>query len=278
MPVTFTGTWTEIRNAGGPSNFCLTGAAGSTITYSSLRGSAIDLYYGTSASAVPFTYSVNGLAAVTVTPALTPGVGKVSIAVASGTHSLVITVGAAAAVIFGACCYNSAGIIVNNFAVAGTTSGSLLDATGATQYGNAVDYSGGQSAMAADLVIYALGVNDAQGAPGYAATDFDFMKNLSTVFDRYRKSNVGAVDILVVMNNIGTHQGIGPNYYSLCARARALCEEYGAGYISIGAQFRNSHAYAVSRGFFNDYVHPNDTGMSVIADIVLPWINTTDPI
>ena len=133
--------------------------------------------------------------------------------------------------------------------------------------------------MTADLVIYALGVNDAAANYGAATSDYNFMLNLQTVFDRYRSnSNNGAVDLLVVMQNIGTYQGSGPNYYSLCERARALCAEYGAGYISIGAQFRNSYAYASSQAFFFDMVHPSDTGHPAIVTNLLPWINNTNPI
>ncbi len=146
--------------------------------------------------------------------------------------------------------------------------------------------------MTADLIVYAHGVNDAAGQG--ASTDLVYLENVQNALNKWRAGStttnssetMGAVDFLVIAPHIGTWDTTGPSYYAMISRARALCEQYGAGFISVGTQFRNSWWYAKTFNFWStgagfsgapgtDGVHPGDIGNALMANLIIPYLNTT---
>lgn len=283
-----TGTWSARLNQGCASNYYLLASAAATITFTNVRGTSIDIWYAQSTTMGSFTYSIDGAAAVTVNAAIAGDTAMAATAtgLSVGEHTVLISWVSGFNAICGVSGRFTTGVIMHNFGVQATTSGSIIDTSGSPQFGNAVDFSGGVSAMTASLIIYAYGVNDAHAIAGGATTSTAFVQNLAVALSRWRGTNGAPVDFLVVAPHIGNWQLNTVSYYAMMAEARSLCAIYGAAFISIGASLKNSWQYARDLNYWsntqafpgdpgNDAVHPSDVGHLIMANIILPVVNNT---
>lgn len=143
--------------------------AGDTLT-ATFRGTTLKIYTrvnnGTSA---PWTYSIDGGSAVSVTDTSTNAFNEVAVktitGLSAGSHTVVITHGSGSAnlAFFGIEGSNASGVLVNNYASSGAPSDRY--AINAADPINPGTWSGG-SMNPCDLLIYALGANDVN-ASGY---------------------------------------------------------------------------------------------------------------
>ena len=87
--------------------------------------------------------------------------------VAAGSHTVTITVVSGLAYVYGVRGTNPTGVIVDNYSQSSATSATYM--TGSVVFGDPILWCGGPS-LPSDLVISALGVNDARALGGAAAS------------------------------------------------------------------------------------------------------------
>lgn len=281
--VSVTGTWTVASNGGGPANSSIySNVPGNSVNFYYVRGTTIAVYYAAVTASGKFTVTIDGSVAGIVNAYSTTGpVGYTTFSVATGAHTVTLTnssTGAGAySLFFGVRGTNPQGVIVDNYGFSGQTSGAAI--TG-TSYNSPMDWSGGQY-LPADMVSYALGVNDARALLGYATTADNFEQNVWTYFDYLRNAtgytlNGIPPDALFIMNHIGKWQGAGPNYYTMSTRTRNLSFDYSGLYVNVGTMYKNSWNYAFLQNYWgdatqntgvtgNDFVHPGNVGHLALA-------------
>lgn len=181
-----TGTWSD--------NFfySTSSTSGASKTFTSdVAGTVVDIYYfGTSAA---FTYSIDGGAATTVTPAGGGTVGKTSVTgLANTTHTVTVTASSASAVyLIGICVRQTSGLLIHNFGLVGSMA-SAWTSTAFTQP-SMIALS---NSLAADIVSIEIGSNDA----GNSVALSTYVSNLTTAWGLYS----GAARIAIVQSPRGT--------------------------------------------------------------------------
>lgn len=287
--------WTAIQNSGGPANFLLSSAVnGSTITFTNVIGTRIRLFYGRDLNGGNFTVSIDGGTAVTVN---SNGTAFVAVYTVTGLsfvpHTVVITCQSAPSLtlIYGVRGFHTQGVTCDNFGIAEQTSGSLLLSTGAVQYGNVADWSGGIN-FQAKLVVYAIGLHDAKGLSGGATTADNYLTNFLTWAKRVREGQIynqsgGRVDLMFFSPHIGQWQNpASPEYYLMMNRIESILMTYNIAYINMSTIYNNSYKDALSASLWSnghtgtgaagsDAVHPGNVGSQIYADAILSVINTT---
>lgn len=136
---------------------------GATLTFTGVRGTAIDIYWLPTTAAGSFSYNIDSTGAVTVTTGggTTGAVGKTTITgLSAGNHTVVLTSVSGLPQIFGMTGRNAVGIIGHNMGLQGRISASVV--TAAATGLNAGQLEGVQSIMnwTPDLLILDLGTND----------------------------------------------------------------------------------------------------------------------
>lgn len=265
-----------------------------TATFKTVRGSKVSLWFeriGTSAS--PNTggkidWTIDGSAQTQIdtagaVAASTPEAATVT-GLSTGTHTVVATTNVSAGTqyvnIAGCAGENTTGVVVHNYAKSGLRAAALAT-QGASAYGNMAAWSGGQSNQA-DLVVLAVGVNDARAN---IAAD-TYIASIRKALDQIKSlgSRNGAVDVLIVMMPVGKweNSGAGPGgstvlYADYCLRMRGIAECYGAAFVNLWTVGRNnwdalntvnywSNGHSGTGNSGSDGVHPGDTGHRWIFD------------
>lgn len=283
---TVTGSW-DIGNSYGPSaNYIYTTTPGDKITFTKVRGTKIRIYTMSGAGRANWTYSIDGGAAVNVADSGTP---QTSVQVTSinglpaGDHTVVMTHAGAAASSFSVCGVtgeNATGIVMNNFGQSGAQAATFMDATNAWGAGR---WSGGPD-YPADLVIYALGANDAAANVTGDTWAVNMRKFLQGVRDGSTVGGVastGQTDILIFMQHIGKYDNASLKWQDYVSRVRGIAEAYGAALVDMWTLGRNSWNYANSLGYWGnaavaggvagtDEIHMSDTGHQAMANAILP--------
>lgn len=277
---TTTGTWTTgIAFGPGISHIRSTNTA--TVTFPGIVGTNIRLWYITGgAPRAAWTYDIDGGGPVAV-PAVVGAttIANIDVAVAAGTHSVVISWNGVAGDVLdfiGVAGYNATGIIVDNMGRSGTNASSA-------QWGNpsalTMPWNGGTS-NPADLVIVAIGINDAlliSEAPDVWVT------GMANVLTQIKAANNGATDIILLHQHYGSSAN--NNLYTQYAtRIHDLADNFGAAMVNMWAAGRNSWDYWNSLTFWGDSanpavsgtnsVHPSDAGHQFIANTLLPILNS----
>jgi lysophospholipase L1-like esterase len=283
---TTSGSW-SIGNPYGPgANYLSTSTAGSSITFT-LRGTTIRVYTMSGGGRVNWTYSVDGAAAVPVTDS-----GVVSIQVttitglSAGSHTLTLTHNGAGGSFFspcGATGENATGVVLNNYGLSGAQTATFADLS---QTYMPAAWSGGPN-YPADLVIYALGANDANANVAADTLAANVRKFLSTVKDGTSSSGVkatGNTDVLILMQHIGSYDSTTYKWQDYTERVRGIAEAYGAAFVDIWPLGRNSWNYWQSLGFWGnsttvgvagtDTIHMSDAGHQYVANTLLPILTS----
>ncbi|MFJ9719963.1 hypothetical protein ACIRPQ_29225 [Streptomyces sp. NPDC101213] len=296
--VTVTGTWVDSTNRWGPGGALIYSqtADNGTLTFK-VRGSSIKIYAAGGNSSVtygPFTYSVDGGAAVTV-PAVT-GTNYVRVVDAgssfsSGEHTVVITSGSNGTTytgIMGVAGENPTGAVINNFARPGALAHTYGDITHPT-WSDPADpkhralWNGGAS-YPADLVIYSLGVHDAAAVNGdgssNATTGELYQARVQKFLWGLRDSGTlqGSTDILILMPHIGNAERISMRYSDYMTRLLGTAHAYNIAFVDVWTLGRNSWNYFNSLGYWGsaatpgaigtDSVHASDTGFQAVWEAI----------
>ncbi|MFF4791843.1 GDSL-type esterase/lipase family protein [Streptomyces sp. NPDC001276] len=279
--VTSTGTWTQdTSSVMGPGIFSVDSTTvGSTVTFPA-RGSSVKIYTitGTSTRA-GYTYSIDGGASVSVADSGGGGAANIQVTTVTGlstaTHTVKITHTGTAGQKLSVCgvgSENNSGIIVDNVARSGSRSAGWAVNTASAL--NAV-WNGG-SAYPGDLVVYSLGVNDAN----VNNAGDEWAANVAKYLKAVRDAGDGSTDLLILMHHVGKHEGTNVRYQDYVQRARGLADAYGAALVDMWAIGRNSWNYWDQLGYWadvnvpgaagHDTVHLSDAGHQRIAEAVLP--------
>jgi hypothetical protein len=294
LRVALSGTWTtntpESGSVGGEGTGGVgysSSTSGNTATFSQVRGTSITIWYSTFPSNGTFTVTVDGSVVGTINAGIAQSMASTTYAVSAGTHTVILTLTAAAGVtIFGVTGSNATGVRVDNYGRSSADSRHFnLSTNGAANAtvtgGTAATYSGG-SANPCDLLIYAMFVNDS----GNGVTGTQYMSNIKQHMDQVRNRVANpATDIIFFHPHIGRWDGT--NYRSLeyAAQMHSAAAIFGAAYVNAGAINKNSWDYFNSLGGWGsghnttgasgtDSVHPGDAGHQLYANYLLTLINS----
>ena len=276
--ISTTGTWTDTGLFWGPGISSIYATATATATFK-VRGSTIKIYTlaGVNTPNAGYTYSIDGAPPVSVAdPGLSSGSVRTATAtgLTAGDHTVVIAYDGSAGArlqVIGVSAENDGGVVVDNAGRTGAkTADFFVSGTGNTLW------HGGTS-NPADLVVYSLGLNDAQSSVTLDTWSSTVYSTLNTI----KAAQSGATDILLLVQHRGNY-GTSTFYSQYGARIRGIAEEYGAALINIWPMSRNSYTYWTSLGYWGDtaspgaagtdIVHPSDAGHAFIANAVLPFL------
>lgn len=286
---TVTGSW-SIGNPYGPgANYVSTQTVGDTITFI-IRGTKARIYTLSGAGRSNWSYTVDGGSSVPVSDSGTGGstVQTTSISgLSSGSHTIVMTKAGSAGTSFAVCGVtgeNTTGVVVNNYGISGAGSSYFTDFTdnyGAGRWSGGPDYP-------ADLVIYALGANDANaGLSGdtWAANLRQFLQGVKDGTSVGSVAATGTTDVLIVLQHIGQYDTTNLKWQDYAARARGIAEAYGAALMDMWPLGRNSWNYWNSLGYWGnsaasggvagtDVIHMSDAGHTAVANAILPILTS----
>jgi lysophospholipase L1-like esterase len=281
----YSGSWGIGTQDGPGANFLYSSTNGNTITFNAIRGTTIRVYTKSGAGRVNWTYSVDGGAAVSVNDSGTAG-STVQVTTITGlstsNHSITLTHNGTTGnyfSVYGVTGENATGIVVNNYGLSGAGSSTFTDFTnnyGAGRWSGGPDYK-------ADLVIYALGANDANGGLAGDSWAMNLEQYLQGVKNGSSVGGTGATgntDVLIVMQHIGNYD----TYYKwqdYCSRARGIAEAYGAALVNVWPQGRNSWNYWNNLNYWGnastaggvsgtDSIHMSDAGHTAVANAIMP--------
>lgn len=282
---TSTGTWAaDSVSVAGPGIYEVeTTTAASSITFPA-RGSIVKIYTltGTTTRA-GYTYSIDSATPVAVADTGGTGAAAIQVTTVAGlaptTHTVKITHNGTAGQklsVVGVGSENATGIVVDNLgrSAAKSTGFSLNDPAAL----NAV-WNGGAS-YPTDLVIYALGVNDA----GANTTADSWAANVGKYLKAVRESGDGSTDVLLLMNHIGAFEGTNAKYQDYVQRSRGLADAYNAALVDMWTIGHNSYNYWTQLGNWGDAanpgaagadtVHLSDAGHQAVANALLPVLTS----
>lgn len=251
------GTWSVGGHQAGPGGgYLYSSTSGSTLTFT-VRGTEISIYtLGAGGSRSPWSYSVDGGAAVVVTDTGTSGLAvltKTVTGLAPGTHTVKITHAGTASQFLSVCGVsgeNASGTTVNNFGKRNATAGQYTAPLTAGWNGGP-DYP-------ADVLVYMVSPDDVingTSADSWAA-------NVRQHFTAIRDSGaaLGATDLVIVLPHIGTSDFSNQHYQDFVDRAHGLAVAFEAALINLWGLGRNSWNYWNSLGYWADTAHPGLAG------------------
>lgn len=307
--VTLAGTWDEVVNGtDGPGASILRAKSIGAQLSAIGRGTTAEIYYQTTpnaAAAGTFTWSVDGgaeSAPVSQFHATQGTVEKVTIpGLSPGQHTVRITCtdtdGTTKTASFCAVSFrNATGVVLDRYARGGQPSAAACNrlpgtftwnnASGAAWGGSAQNLRGGAgswmggSSRPADLVIYALGLNDGGSVN---VTPDNFVFNVRDYLEDVKSGGTqqGDTDVLILMMHPGKIETATTRYYTQYVdRLRGIAEGYGAAFVNMWALGRNSWNYWNTLGYWGDLntvgiagtdvAHLSDAGHQAIADLLLP--------
>lgn len=304
-----TGTWTEIYNGtDGPGGSVLrTVVLNSSLTFT-VRGTRVDIFYQSipNATAGTLRYSVDGGAAVDVSTfrATQGAVETITLTgLSAGNHTVVIsapdadgsTKGISVCSVSGR---NSTGVVVDRCARGGqvsyvinnvpaatwTTGNGALTWGGAAQNlrGGVGGWNGG-SYRNADLIMIALGANDAAQSTGSITPD-TYFSNFKKYLVDVRESNPSASILLIgQLRGAPSVEAAATQYFAnYMGKLEELCAAFNCGFINVFAASYNSYNWALGKGYWgnnavvgvsgSDTVHQSDAGHAWQAGVILPII------
>ncbi|MFJ5882679.1 GDSL-type esterase/lipase family protein [Kitasatospora cineracea] len=285
-----TGTWSNGNPYGPGGQYLSTTVPGASITFTKVRGTTIRIYTMSGGGRVGWTYAIDGAAAVSVADSGTPSIQVTAVTgLGPGDHTVTLTHNGAAGSSFSPCGVsgeNPSGIILNNFGVSGAQTNTFSPATNEpyqpTSWNGGPDYP-------CDLLIYALGANDANSGVTIDSYTANMRKFLNAVRDGQSvggtKAN-GSTDVLILMQHIGAYDsGTNPRWHDYCDRARGVAEAYGAAFVNLWPMGRNSWNFWDSQGFWGkssasggvagtDPIHMSDAGHAFTASTILPILTS----
>ncbi|MET9736469.1 SGNH/GDSL hydrolase family protein, partial [Streptomyces sp. NPDC006458] len=281
-----TGTWTQGGSFFGPAgHYLFSDTTGNTLTFKA-RGTTVKIYTVVGSGTRPaMLYSIDGGADVSVAqPSGTAAIQVTTITGLSNTeHTVVTKVGTTSAGQYLSVCgvsgEKASGVLVHNLAVAGATSARygtshLSSALNATWNGG-VDFP-------ADLCIWSAAPNDASANNTADVWSGNVARWIRAIRDN--DPATGDVDILFALPHFGRHEATNFKYQDYVARARSLCDVYGAAFVNWWGLGLNSWNDWNARSYWGtnagtgaagtDSVHMSDAGFEYMASVVLPLLLT----
>lgn len=271
--VIFNGSWQESSSATFPYSgpgFSMASSVtpGSSATFT-VTGSHLKLYYlGVTGTGGVLGFTIDGVTIPgTINVGSKPSNAPLSTTISSiadnETHTVTVTLLSGGVNLYGVSGENPTGAVVNVFARPGA---SAKEVNGGTNAG--ADWNGGIY-YRADLIIYALGVNDLGEVDAYGTQVADHAKNFMS---RLRESGVTA-PVIMLSNHPGKFD-VNNRHVAIQARMREIAESYGGAYVDMWSKYDNSWAAADAAGYWgstttlgapgDDPVHPSDIGHASI--------------
>ncbi|WP_326827434.1 SGNH/GDSL hydrolase family protein [Streptomyces sp. NBC_01751] len=276
-----TGTWTNTSNFEGPgiTSIYTNGTATATFKF---RGTTLEIFTltGLNTPNAAYTYKIDSGSTVNVPDPNSPSpvvtVKKVT-GLSAGNHTVTIAWNGSLATerlnLIGVAGENAGGIVVDNAGRSGSRSDHFYTVGTANALWN------GGSNRSADLIIYALGLNDAAQSISVDAWQDNLLRYLGSV-KAANTVNAGATDLLFLVQHRGNF-GDNTLYSQYMGRLRGIAEAYGAALVNVWSLGRNNWTYWNQLGYWGnavgvggtagtDSVHPSDAGHQFIADTLLP--------
>lgn len=306
-----TGTWAADRTLpeGPAATIIRSDDSAATATYT-VRGTLVEVFYLTTLTTAGATLggtigiSVDGGAAVTINTS-TPNAKGVAVwqsgTLTAGTHTVTITTPDATALgagsekhvwLNGVSGRNATGVVCDRYAHAGYTAGLFNNASGTIAasgrtygganrgtYGKAGLWSGG-SLRPADLLVWALGVNDINAG----VTADTYINQMNTWLQSIRGGVYGAgdyyqdTDLVLLVHHLGKNDTnkIGLDYMN---RITGMAKAHNAAVVNMWEWGRNSWKWHQTQGYWgvntttgaagSDGIHLSDAGHQVTADLLL---------
>jgi hypothetical protein len=204
----------------------------------------------------------------------------------SGDHTVKLIQNGSAGVNFcvnGVTGENSTGIIVNNFGLSGATSANFAAST--NEIYQPQTWNGGPD-YTADLLIYALGANDANAGTAidtYVQNVYKFLKNVKDGQSASAVKATGTTDILILLQHIGNYDNATPKWADYSDRLRGVAEAYGAAVVNLWPIGKNSWNNWNNAGNWGtsgstggvagtDSVHMSNAGHTAAYNAILPLL------
>lgn len=281
-----TGPWTYNTGgagwgAGGGVATIVAGNAGSKLTFS-VRGTKVSVFALSSPGTGTLGIKIDNVAQTSIPTAGAAGTIRTDYNVGSGVHTVEITADAAACWVSGVSGENATGVVVHNYSAQSAMSG-WFSTTGNTAgaYGPSAAWSGGNK-NPVDLLIYGLGLNDANAGQTGDLFAQAVRRNLLQV--RNAGTSRGATDILYVIPHLGNYDTTNEKYQDMTNRIRTIAASAGAAVIDFWALGRNSYNWMTDQGYIGkndgtggagaDVVHLSDAGHAWMFNGVLPILTS----
>lgn len=286
MKVASSGSWvggvSSVNSGPGVSGSTASATPGDTMTFTSVRGTVIDLYYLKGAGLGDFTYNIDGAGPVTINTAGASGTGLTTVSgLAAGTHTVVltVTVGGGGVQINGVRGRNATGVLIDNYSSQGAKAANW---TGNATFGTPALWSGGNSNQA-DLIIASMGLNDDTSAVTAAA----FIQSIVTALNSAKEgTNPTSLLIMPAFAAAGWSANLLLQQYT--TQLQALATYYGCGILSMGGRYNGSWQQARNQSYWstgagasggpgNDTVHPGDIGHAIWGNQLIALLTRQTP-
>lgn len=234
---------------------------GRTVTFTSdVPGTEIDLYYFNNSR--PFTYSIDGAAAVTVTPPGGSTIGKTTITgLANTTHTVTLTVAGTTGTFYllGVDVRQPNGIEVAGLGYYGAITEDWLPTSSSSAFFNGHNDVGG---YAPDAVLVQLGPNELiHGIAGGAAT---VKTNLNTIVAAHKAAGRKVALVVDPPIESGTVSGWATTYRSAIYD---VADTHLVPLVDLTHSW-GSRAQGAAKGYYADQWHPTPAGSAAIANTV----------
>lgn len=281
------GTWSNGNNYGPGGQYLFTGTAGGFITFAKVNGTTIKIYTMSGGGRANWQYQIDGGTITNITDSGTPSIQVTTVTgLSAGDHTVKLIQNAAASTNFSPCGVsgeNGTGVVVNNYGLSGATSGTFAPAT--NEIYQPTTWNGGPD-YPCDLLIYALGANDANAGTAIDTYTANVRKFLSAVRDGTAAGGglaTGNTDILIVMQHIGKYDNATPKWQDYSDRMRGIAEAFGAAMVNIWPMGRNSWNYWNAQNYWGnsaasggvsgtDTIHMSNAGHTAVYNAILPLL------
>jgi hypothetical protein len=286
-----TGTWAvNTAHAAGPGgNMLLTTSdtTPATITFIG-RGSTFTIYtLATGGGTANWEYTIDGGSAVTVSDNTTGIQATQVTGLTNASHTVVIKyndAGTKVLYLSGIRFENTTGVVIDNYSIFAQQSSIWTTSTSLAANQHSADWACGAQ-RPADLLIYAMGVND-DHIGNVAALTYIETVGQTYYYAKDNANNAGGVltgntDILYIFNHIGNDDTnhLWPQYAALI---RSLNMSYNAAVLDLGNNFANSYNNAANNNYWcvedgtgntgTSNVHPGDAGNALIYALMAPLL------
>lgn len=291
---TLSGTWNLATSSllkNGPGGKAIQPSLTTDYAEAVVRGTIAEFFAIDTSSAFPLRPSIDGVAQTNIASSGAKAIFHPAYpGLAAGNHTLRVT---NSVYLVGVSGRNTTGVVVDNYAVQGSTSGQWNNLDNLQAVTNVIDggagaWSGGYK-RPCDLLIMGDILNDAAAGASYD----QYLDYLKMFLDGVRGKTSGAAggfgqigdqDILIVLPHAGRFDNATTSRHMQMAKnARDLAEQYGAALVNFWTLGRNSWDYWNSLGYWSDdttasglagtgAAHPSNAGHQYMYDTLVAAI------
>lgn len=281
-----TGTWAAGGgNWDGPGlHYRQTVVALSTVTYTNIRGTAIDIVTKDGGAGANLEYQIDGGGFTPINGVTAGNIVKTTVAVAAGAHTVVVRAQAGitvAAGVFGVTGRNATGVQVNNWSIPGGTLSQYIGwrvSDGVLL--NMPEWNGGGSNPADMLVIDASANSWSFDPVNY--TQAKQLEEMESYLFRICNAQPDT-SLMFVGYPVGffdnTQRPFAIKFYT---DMRNLAREFNAAFVNAWIPQKRSYNYGLSQNYYGnaanpaiagtDFIHLSDTGTSFIYNLLAPLL------